>query len=398
MKKLFRRKIFWLPLFFIASVALLFSLGLDDVFLSSHEVRIGLIAELSGSMKPIGIASQHAVNLAINEVNAAGGVMINGSRYPIRLITLDNKSSIAETQKDVTQLNNSHVAAIIGPNVNEYALAAAKVAEENSIVLISPWSTDDNTTYCNNKPATYVFRTAFTQSSEEKALAYFASNIIKADKAAIVYDSRQTVLTQEANLFSTQFKSNHGVIVDSIGFTNPQNITQQLISLTKKNPDVIFLPAYAQDATTIIHEIKKITIKTPIIGIDAWNNGQLVKLCWQDCNGYYIASHMDNPTTNQITRDFILTYQKQFKTAPDDVAADSFDATNIILQAISKAGGISHDDIARAIHAIENFNGVTGYITYTNKSNDPQKDIFIYKVENENVVFSQAILAKEIQK
>ncbi|HEX8965267.1 MAG TPA: ABC transporter substrate-binding protein [Patescibacteria group bacterium] len=397
MKKFFRRKFFWLPLFFIICIALLFSLGLDDVFLSQHEIRIGLIAELSGSMKSVGQSSKQAVELAVNEVNAAGGVMVAGVRYPIHLITLDNKSSVSETENDVSQLNREHVAAIIGPNASSYAQAAAKVAEREKVVLISPWSTQDNITLINNKPSTYIFRAGFTESFQEKSLAYFASNILKADKATIIYDAKTQVLKQQADFFSSYFKNTHGVIVDVIGFNNPQNLSQQLAMLMQKKPDMIFLPAYTNDAVSIIHAIHTQNIKISIVGSDSWGGEQMIKVCGQDCNGYYISSHFNQQNTNPVTHDFVTTYQKQFKTTPDDIAALSYDATNIILQAINKAGGTSHEDIAQAMHAIENFNGVTGYITFTNKSNDPQKNIYINQIQNGVIKFVQAISPKDIE-
>lgn len=397
MKKFFKRKIFWLPLFFVICIGILFSLGLDDVFFSEHEIKIGVIAELSGPMKQVGIASQHAVTLAVSQVNAAGGILIDGNRFHVRLITLDNKSSISETQKDVEQLNDNHVTAIIGPNISTYALAAGSIAEKKNIVLMSPWSTDNNLTHMNNKTSPYVFRAGFTKSFQENALAYFASNILQAGSAAVIYDARQSVLKQEADLFSSQFKNYHGIIVDIIGFTNPQNINQQLTSLSKKNPNIIFVSADAQDAAIMIHAVKMQDSKVPIIESDEWNDGQLLTVCNLDCNGVYVSSHMNSQNANKITQDFMYSYKKQFKIIPDDIAALSYDATNILLQAIRKAG-TSHDDIAQAIHTIENYTGVTGNITYTSNSNDPQKEMFINKIENGNLVFVQAISPKNIQK
>ena len=398
MKKIFRRKFFWLPLFFIICIALLFSLGLDDVFFSEHEVRLGLIAELSGSMKAVGTSSFHAVTLAVNEVNAAGGVMINKTRYPIHLITLDNKSSVAETEKDVFQLQNEHVAAIIGPNASVYAIPAANIAEKNNMVLISPWSTDNRTTLINNKQSLSIFRAAFTESFQEKALAYFASNTLQADRAAIIYDARAQVLKQQSDYFSGYFKANHGMIIDMIGFTNPQNLTQKLQLLIEKKPDVIFLPAYAQDTKVIVEQMHNLNIKIPVIGTDAWGGQQIINTCGKMCTGYFVGTHMDEQTSNQITRDFIATYQKQFKILPDDVAGLSYDATNIILHAISSANSTSHDDIAQAIHKIENFNGVTGYISFSQRSNDPEKNIYINKIENNKLTIVQSISPNDMQK
>jgi len=153
MKKLFRKKVLWLPIFFILCMTLLFGLGFDDIFFSDEVVNIGLIVELSGSLKSSGIPLKNAVLLAVSEINKKGGLMISRKRYPINVIVIDDQSSGDKAKSAVLQLINRDVVAIIGPGDNQLATSVAPITQGHNVILISPWSRDTQTTMAMDKKA-----------------------------------------------------------------------------------------------------------------------------------------------------------------------------------------------------------------------------------------------------
>jgi branched-chain amino acid transport system substrate-binding protein len=154
-------------------------------------IRVGVIAELTGDIPAVGASCKNAAELAVKEVNDAGGLEVGGKKYKIELFIEDNAGkadqSASSAQKLITQQN---VVAIIGPNASRYAIPASEIAESSKVVLISPWSTNPKTTLdaSTNLPKKYVFRAAFIDPFQGRVVAKFALDNLKTTKAAVLYD------------------------------------------------------------------------------------------------------------------------------------------------------------------------------------------------------------------
>jgi len=157
----------------------------------SNTVRIGLNAEMTGDMPAVGESCKKAAEMAIKEVNDAGGIDVAGQKYKVELFVEDNAGkadqSASAAQKLITQ---QKVHAIVGPNATRYALPASEIAESSKVVLISPWSTNPKTTLDakTNAPKKYVFRACFIDPFQGRVVAKFALDNLKAKKAAVLYD------------------------------------------------------------------------------------------------------------------------------------------------------------------------------------------------------------------
>ena len=139
---------------------------------SPKAIKIGLIAELTGDMSVVGASCKNAAELAVREINDAGGLEVSMKKYKVELIVADNASkedqTISAAQKLIT-LDN--VVAVVGPNASRFAIPASWIAENTKTVLISPWSTSPETTLdtTTNAPRKYVFRAAFTDDFQGRA-------------------------------------------------------------------------------------------------------------------------------------------------------------------------------------------------------------------------------------
>jgi len=258
-------------------------------------VKIGLVAELTGKIPAVGASCKNAALLAVKEINDAGGIEIAGQKYKIDLVIEDTASkpeqAASATQKLIT-LDN--VLAIVGPNSSSNALPAAEIAEDAKVVLIAPWSTNPKTTTDakTGEPKKYVFRACFTDTFQGHVLGKFARENLKAEKAAVFFDIASEVLKSQSELFKKSFEENGGKIVASETYTTgDKDFSAQLTKIKESNPDIIFLPSYYTDVPLQIQQAHRLGITVPFLGSDAWSTEELLKMCGNECEGFYFCNH-----------------------------------------------------------------------------------------------------------
>ena len=171
---------------------------------SPDTLKIGAIVELTGELPAVGASSRNAAEMAVEEINAAGGVTVAGRSYQLELLLEDNAAkpdqSAAAANKLITQ---DEVLAIIGPNASLGAIPAAEIAESNRTLLITPWSTNPRTTLdaTTGKPKQYVFRACFTDPFQGRVLANFATDTLKSKRVSVLYDVSSAATTSQDDLF-----------------------------------------------------------------------------------------------------------------------------------------------------------------------------------------------------
>ena len=261
----------------------------------SSQIKIGVIAELTGDVPAVGASCKNAAEMAVQEVNDAGGIQLGDKKYKIKLIIEDNAGkadqSASSAQKLITQ---QKVTAIVGPNASRYALPAAEIAESSKVVLITPWSTAPKATLDSKTGASkkYVFRACFIDPFQGGVLAKFALDNLKLKKAAVLYDVASEYNKGIAEIFKEVYEKNGGKVVAFETYTtNDKDFSSQLTKIKKAAPDIIFLPNYYSEVPLQIQQAKRLGITVPFIGSDSWGSEELVKLCGKDCNDYYFSTH-----------------------------------------------------------------------------------------------------------
>jgi branched-chain amino acid transport system substrate-binding protein len=259
----------------------------------SDSIKIGVIAELTGDVPAVGASCKNAAEMAVKEVNDAGGIELGGKKYPVKIFIEDNAGkadqSASAAQKLIAQQN---VLAIIGPNASRYAIPASEVAESAKTALITPWSTTPKTTLDakTSVPKKYVFRACFTDPFQGRVVARFVLENLKAKKAAVLYDVASEYNKGIAEFFKETFEKGGGRIVSFETYTtNDKDFSAQLTKMKNASPDVIFLPNYYSEVPLQIQQAKRLGIAAPFIGSDSWGSAELMKLCGGDCEGYYSA-------------------------------------------------------------------------------------------------------------
>ena len=390
-------------LYFALSALFLLALLASGIYYSHRQklallpksVRIGLDVELTGELKAVGNSSKKAALLAVKDINSEGGLKIGSRYYPVELIIKDNQGSIALSESNVKDLvEKDRVIAIVGPNANKFADPSSDVANSLKIAFISPWSNDAATTIdlTTKEPKRYAFRTAFTDDVQMNALANFAINTLHAKKAAILYDKDQKVLTSQADLFKKAFEKNGGSVNTYASFSEKDSyFTSAFNSILNDPPDIIFLPAYYIQASNIIKQAHYVGIKTPFLGSDAWGNKEILTSCGMDCEEYYLSAHFSPNIPTNENKSFVSEFQAQYKTSPDDVAALTYDSFGLIFQSLFSAGKINTQALRDQLIQINNYQGVTGIISYNGQNGDPKKSVVILQIKNGKLNYSTSI-------
>ncbi len=358
---------------------------------SGDTIRIGVIAELTGSIPAVGASCRNAALLAAKEINDAGGIEMGGKKKKIELVIEDTAAkadqAAAAAQKAITR---DDVAAIVGPNSSSNALPAAEIAEKAGVVMIAPWSTNPKTTLDaqTNLPKKFVFRACFTDMFQGHVLGKFAAETLKAKKAAMLYDVASEVLKSQSELFKQSFEAGGGRVVAVETYTTgDKDFSAQLTKIKKAGPDIVFLPSYYTDVPLQVQQAHRLGLKVPFLGSDAWSTEELIKMCGKDCDGFYLSNHYSPQTTNPVTRRFIDSYKAAYGGVPDDVAALTYDSFGLLRVALAAAGTTDHRAIRDALSRTTDYQGVTGNMRFTPGSGDPVKGAVILQIKDEKFVW-----------
>jgi branched-chain amino acid transport system substrate-binding protein len=347
-------------------------------------LKVGGIGELTGDIPAVGASFKNGAEMAVADINAAGGIDVGGKKYQVELVLEDNAGkadqSASAAQKLITQDN---VVAIIGPNASRYAIPASEIAESSKTVLISPWSTNPKTTLDakTNEPKKYVFRAAFIDPFQGRVVAKFALENLNAKKAAVLYDVASDYNKGIAEFFKQTFEENGGEVVAFETYTTgDKDFSAQLTKIKDANPDVIFLPNYYSEVPLQIQQAKRLGITAPFLGSDSWGSAELLTLCGADCDGYYFSTHYAADNATPVAKKMIDAYKAKYGTTPDDVAALTYDSFGLLWQALQSAGSIDRQAVRDALAKIPNYEGVTGTMQFQEGSGDPIKSAVILQI------------------
>lgn len=367
-------------------LCLLIAAGFGCKKSSDSTVRVGLIAELTGDIPAVGASCKNAAELAAKEINDSGGITIGGKKYQVELFIQDSASkpdqSAAAAQKLITQNN---VLAIIGPNASSNAIPASEIAETSKTVMITPWSTNPKTTLDSKtgQPKNYVFRACFTDVFEGHILGKFAAGNLGVKRAAVLFDVASEVLKSQAELFKNSFEKSGGTVAAYETYTTgDKDFSAQLTKIKNAAPQIVFLPSYYTDVPLQVQQAHRLGINVPFLGSDAWSTEELIKMCGNDCEGFYFCNHYSPDTKNPATKKFIETYTAKYGKTPDDVAALTYDAFGLLRQAIVDSGSLDRQAVRDSLAKIREYKGVTGDMRFQERSRDPIKGGVIMQIKN----------------
>lgn len=340
---------------------------------TGNTIKVGVFMPMTGGTATFGISSVNAFKLAAEEVNKTGG--INGKQ--IELVVEDTRSEASEAATVVSRLvTQSKVVALLGEVGSSRSIAAAPIAQSNSIPMLTPSSTNPEVT----KKGDFIFRSCFIDPVQGKAIATFAANKLNAKKAAILIDKKNDYSVGLAKYISETFKSLGGeIVVEQAYQEGDSDFNGQLTALKGSNPDVIFVPGYYTEVGLIAQQARKQGITVPLVGGDGWDSEKLYEIGKEALEGSYFSNHYSVEDPDPKVQKFVAAYKAKYNATPDALAATAYDAALIMFDAIKRANSTDGKMIRDALKQTKDFPGVTGTINF-NENRDAVKPILMIKI------------------
>lgn len=356
--------------FACASAVLLFagcSKGEGDI------VKIGGIAPLSGAVAVYGVECKNGIDLAIEEINAAGG--INGKQ--VKFICEDDEGSPDKTVNAFKKLTTKdRVKIIIGSLTSGCAQSISTLSQAGKILQIAPAATAPAITEVGN----YVFRACFIDPLQGTVGGKFVAENLGKKDAAVLYDVGNDYSVGLADNFKTSFAMNGGRVVSIESYaTGDKDFNAQLTKIKNANPDVVYVPDYYGTVALIAKQLRAQGINVPIVGGDGWD-GLTENAGDEVLNGFY-SNHYAVDSTEPAVQKYVNAFREKYNKDPNSFSALGYDSVYMLRDAMVKADSTSN--IAAIRDAFEATNGdyVTGHLTF-DKNRNPVKSAVMLELVN----------------
>lgn len=323
-----------------------------------NTILIGEYGSMTGSEANFGKSTHNGLMLAVEAQNEKGG--IKGRRIEVH--SLDDRGSAQEAGTAVTRLiQNDKVVALIGEVASSLSIAGGEVAQKNGVPMITPSSTNPRVTEIGDK----IFRVCFLDDFQGFVIAKFLKENLKVTRVATLYDQGTAYSKGLNDYFKKSFVEMGGTVSTEQAYGGgDQDFSAQLTTIRGSNPEAMFIPGYYTDAANIAIQVRKLGIRVPLMGGDGWDSPALAEIGKDAIEGAYYSNHYTPQDPNPVVQNFVNGYKQKYDgLIPDGIAALGYDAARILFDAMQRSANFEGQDLAAAIAATRNFQGVTGMIT-----------------------------------
>ncbi len=347
-------------------------------------IKIGHFGSLTGKEAAFGTATRKGIILAIEELNAGGGVL----GRPVEYVGEDIQSKAGESATSVKKLlSRDKVVAILGGNPSSNSLEAAPLCQNAKIPMMAISSTNPRVTEIGS----YIFRICFIDPFQGAVLAKFAHDHLSAKRIALL-----TPVTPYgiglSNALRKRFTELGGEIVAEQKYAEgDKDFKAQLTSIRTQQPDVIAATGYYTEAALICLQARELGLNVPVIGGDGWEAPQLVELGGKAVEGTYYSTGFSASNVAPEVQGFVKRYRARWNgEVPEAVAALGYDAMMLYADAMRRIGTTDGSKLRAAIAATKDFPGVTGRITIDEQRNSSKRAV-ILTVKNGKTEFVAAV-------
>jgi branched-chain amino acid transport system substrate-binding protein len=320
---------------------------------STGDILVGMYGSLTGDGASFGQSSVEGAQLAVEELNNAGGLL--GGRK-IRLLVEDDQSKPDEASNAVQKLiTQNKVIAVLGEVASRRSLAAGPVCQKYQTPMISPASTNERVTAIGD----YIFRVCFIDPFQGEVLAKFAYNDLKARKVAVLKDVQQDYSVGLTDAIQKTFTALGGQVLDPVSYSSGDADFKAILTQVRaQKPDAMFVTGYYPEAAIIVRQARELGMKMPILGGDGWV-GDALKNGREALANCFISNHYSGDNPDPVVQNFVKTYRVKFNREPDSIAALGYDAAKVLAAAITSSNSTEGPKVRDAL-AKADVPGVTG--------------------------------------
>jgi len=335
-------------------------------------IEVGEYASLTGKEAAFGQSSHQGTVLAIEELNAAGGVL--GKKFD--LITEDDSSKQGEPATIVKKLiSRNNVVAVLGEATSSRSLEAAPICQADKVPMISPAATNPAVTRVGD----YIFRVCFIDPFQGAVMAKFAKNTLKLHRVAVLTSVSSAYSVGLAKYFKERFIADGGEIPAEQEYSEgDKDFNAQLTAIKAAGADGLFVPGYYTEAALVCIQARNLGMQIPIFGGDGWEAPELIQIGGAAVNGCYFSTHFSPENDSPAVKDFDAKYGARFNgETPDGMAALGYDSAGVLADAIRRAGSTDGPALRDALAATKDFPGVSGMITIDANRNATKPAVII---------------------
>jgi branched-chain amino acid transport system substrate-binding protein len=350
---------------------------------ASTDIVIGEVASLTGGTAAWGKAQNEGVKMAVEEINAAGGIL--GKK--VKLITEDDQSKNGEAATVTKKLvSRENVVALIGEIASSKSLEMAPICQKASVPMISPGSTNPKVTEVGD----FIFRVCFIDPFQGTVMAKFA--LSKGwKKMAVMTDVKQDYSVGLTQFFKEHFTKNGGTLAVEQSFsTGDKDFKAQLTAIKAAGVDAIFVPGYYAEVGLIASQARELGINAPMCGGDGWDDASLIQVAGKAVEGCYFSNHFSTEDKSEAIQGFVKKYQSLKNENPSTFVALGYDSTMLLFDAMKKAGSTDGKAVRDVLARTKDFPGITGNITLDEKRN-ATKSAVILTIKDGQFVYVETV-------
>jgi branched-chain amino acid transport system substrate-binding protein len=351
----------------------------------SDSIKIGEYASLTGKEAGFGQTSHHGVLLAVEELNAAGGVL--GKK--LELVVEDNQTKSGESATAVKKLiSRDKVIALIGEVSSSRSLEAAPVAQQSKIPMIAPAATNPDVT----KTGDYIFRVCFIDPFQGTVMAKFAQDDLKVKNVAIISSVSNAYSVGLAKFFRETFTKGGGTIaVEQKYSEGDKDFRAHLTAIKAAGVEAVFVPGYYTESALIVRQARELGLNVPFLGGDGWEDEQLLKIAGDALNGCYYSTHFSAENNDPAVASFVEKYKKRWNgEVPGAFSALGYDAIYVLIDAIKRAGSTEGPKLRDALAQTKGVPGASG-ITTLDADRNASKPATIIAIKGGKLQFHKTV-------
>ncbi len=335
-------------------------------------IKVGEFASLTGKEAAFGQSSHKGTVLAIEELNAAGGVL--GRK--LELVSEDNQSKPGESATIVKKLiSRDKVVALLGEVASSRSLEAAPICQAARIPMISPSSTNPAVTETGD----YIFRVCFIDPFQGVVMAKFAKDTLKIRKVAVLTSVSSAYSVGLAKYFTERFAKDGGTIALEQKYSEgDKDFKAQLTAIKAAGVEGIFVPGYYTEAALICKQARDLGLNIPLFGGDGWEAPQLIEIGGAAVEGCYYSTHYSPENQSPAVTNFVQKFKQRWNgETPDAMAALAYDSASVLADAIKRAGSTEGAKVRAALAATKDFAAVSGNTTLDAQRNATKSAVVV---------------------
>jgi branched-chain amino acid transport system substrate-binding protein len=359
------------------------SLPAGNATVDADTILLGEVGSITGAEATFGISTKNGIQLALDEVNAAGGIVIDQKPKKVAVRVYDDQGKPEEAANAVTRLiSQDKVVAILGEVASSNSLAMAPKAQAAKVPMVSPSSTNPKVTEVGD----FIFRVCFIDPFQGTVMARFGAETLKAKNVAVLKDNKSDYSLGLSQYFTETFTKLGGVIVAEEAYSKGDNdFRGQLTVIKGKKPDAIYVPGYYTDVGAIARQARELGITAPLLGGDGWESEKLFEIGGSALAGSYFSNHYSTDNPAPAVQNFIKSYEAKFGSKPDSLAALGYDAAMVVVEAIKRAGSTEGQKVRDEIAKTKDHAGVAGTISLDAQRNAVKPAVVLQVKEDRNV-------------